>query len=67
MSKTCVATCDDGYFADSSTRLCVQVCPQIPSYFGRIDNKRCVAECPGGTFADNDTRQCVTDCTTSPI
>lgn len=61
--------CPVAYFADNSSRLCVQVCPMAMDTYGDNSTWKCVVQCPGGsinTFSDNSTMRCVRVCPSYP-
>lgn len=43
-------------------RLCVTLCPTVPSLFADPTTKLCVSSCPSGYYADPSTRRCVLAC-----
>lgn len=59
----------NGQYADPSTNLCVDMCPENPDLYGENinnDNLTCVEACSiPGYFADPLTRTCVSACNTS--
>lgn len=51
-------------FADSSTNMCVDICPSQPDLYGQTSTKTCVLKCTPGLFTHPDLRLCVPNCAT---
>ena len=69
-NNTCYENCTlaNEKFADSTTNLCVPVCPYSdPDHdsYGDLFSRTCVTECPRDKFtvADSNTRLCEPSCT----
>ena len=63
----CVEECPEGYFADESTRLCVEACPLSTKQYGDISTNYCVDQCPMipdlfGQDLNDGNRTCVEEC-----
>jgi hypothetical protein len=55
-----VSTCPDNYYADRTSRLCVQFCPN--SSYAHLPTKYCEYTCSGSYYADPVLRKCVPTC-----
>jgi hypothetical protein len=64
-SGICVTQCTAGY-ADSSTRICVAICPELVGTFGYYNSSNsdriCMSQCPTDWFSYLTDRTCVTYC-----
>ena len=64
--QKCTEFCEEGWFAQNSSRLCQSYCPL--DEYGDIHQRRCVQDCDQAIpeFADNTTNLCVGTCPETP-